>query len=74
MSEKRKLAFGKMNYIIMIIGAVVLILGFIFMTMDKEPYGFGSMGLTVGPVTVMLGFLIQFVALFYKSGKKPESE
>ncbi|MDE0470481.1 MAG: DUF3098 domain-containing protein [Ekhidna sp.] len=72
MSEKRKLAFGKINYVIMIIGVVVLILGFIFMTMDNEPYGFGSMGLTVGPVTVMLGFLIQFVALFYKSREKPE--
>ena len=56
----------------MIIGVVVLILGFLFMTMDNEPYGFGSMGLTVGPVTVMLGFLIQFVALFYKSREKPE--
>ena len=72
MPEKRKLAFGKINYVIMIIGVVVLILGFIFMTMDNEPYGFGSMGLTVGPVTVMLGFLIQFVALFYKSREKPE--
>ena len=72
MSEKRKLAFNKINYVIMIIGVVVLILGFLFMTMDNEPYGFGSMGLTVGPVTVMVGFLIQFVALFYKSREKPE--
>ncbi|MBC6427121.1 MAG: DUF3098 domain-containing protein [Ekhidna sp.] len=74
MSEKRKLAFGKMNYIVMITGVIVLIIGFIFMTMDNEPYGFGSMGLTVGPVTVMLGFLIQFVALFYKSEKESKSE
>lgn len=74
MSEKRKLAFGRANYAIMIVGVVVLILGFIFMTMDTEPYGFGTMGLTVGPVTVMLGFIIQFVAIFYKSKSKPESE
>jgi len=74
MSEKRKLAFGKANYIIMIVGIVILILGFVFMTMDTEPYGFGTMGLTVGPVTVMLGFLIQFVAIFFKPKEKPKSE
>ena len=66
MSEKRKLAFSKVNYIIMITGVIVLALGFIIMTMDTEPYGFGFLGLTLGPIVVMLGFLIQFVAIFYK--------
>ena len=74
MSEKRKLAFEKINYLIMIVGVIVLILGFVFMTMDSEPYGFGVMGLTVGPITVMLGFLIQFVAIFYKPKAKSKSE
>ena len=74
MSEKRKLAFSKTNYIIMIAGIVVLILGFLFMTMDSEPYGFGFMGLTLGPIVVMLGFLIEFVAIFYKPKAKPDNE
>lgn len=74
MSEKRKLAFAKANYIIMLIGIAVLILGFIFMTMDSEPYGFGFMGLTLGPVVVMLGFLIQFVAIFYKPKSNSDTE
>lgn len=74
MSEKRKLAFEKANYVIMITGVVVLILGFILMTMDNEPYGFGFLGLTLGPVVVMLGFLIQFVAIFYKTKSKSDSE
>lgn len=72
MSEKRKLAFAKANYMIMIIGVVILIAGFIIMTMDAEPYGFGFLGLTLGPIVVMLGFLTQFVAIFYKSKAKPE--
>lgn len=72
MSEKRKLAFTKANYMIMIAGVVVLITGFIIMTMDTEPYGFGFLGLTLGPIVVMLGFLIQFVAIFYKPKNKPE--
>ena len=74
MSEKRKLAFSKVNYIIMITGVIVLALGFIIMTMDTEPYGFGFLGLTLGPIVVMLGFLIQFVAIFYKPKSNSDSE
>ncbi len=74
MSEKKKLPFTKTNYIIMVVGILVLILGFFFMTLDTEPYGFGFMGLTLGPVVVMLGFLIEFVAIFYKPKAKPDSE
>ena len=72
MAEKRKLAFAKANYMIMIIGVVILITGFIIMTMDTEPYGFGFLGLTLGPIVVMLGFLTQFVAIFYKPKSKSE--
>ena len=74
MSEKRKLAFSKANYMIMIAGVVVLALGFIIMTMDTEPYGFGFLGLTLGPIVVMLGFIIQFVAIFYKPKSNSDSE
>ncbi len=51
---------------IMIAGVVVLVIGFIIMTMDTEPYGFGFLGLTLGPTIVMIGFLMQFVAIMYK--------
>ena len=61
-----KFAFRKINYVIMLIGIGVLMLGFVIMTLDKEDYGFGFLGLTLGPVTVMIGFLIQFVAILYK--------
>lgn len=70
MSDKNKLAFQKINYIIMLVGVVVLILGFFIMTLDTEPYGFGFLGLTLGPLTVLLGFAIEFVAILYR--KKAE--
>ena len=66
MSKENRLPFGKMNYTIMIIGLVVLVLGFIIMTLDSEPYGFGFMGLTLGPMIVVVGFAIEFVAILYK--------
>ncbi len=74
MSEKRKLAFSKVNYIIMIVGVLILALGFILMTLDTEPYGFGFLGLTLAPIVVMIGFTIQFVAIMYKPKRKSEIE
>ena len=73
MSDQR-FAFSKKNYLIMIAGLVVLALGFLIMANDSEPYGFGFFGLTLGPIVVMLGFLIQFVAIFHKAKKQDDSE
>ncbi len=70
MSEKQKLAFQRINYIIMLVGIGVLIVGFTIMSLDTEMHGFGFLGLTLGPITVMIGFLIQFVAILYKPKKR----
>lgn len=69
MSNKEKLAFKRANYILMLVGIGVLTIGFFIMTLDKENYGFGFLGLTLGPIVVMLGFIIEFFAIFYKSKK-----
>jgi len=69
MSNKEKLAFKKANYILMLVGIGTLTLGFFIMTLDKEDYGFGFLGITLGPIVVMIGFIIEFFAIFYK-GKK----
>lgn len=66
MENKNKLAFGKQNYIIMLIGLAFLVLGFIIMSLDSETFGFGTLGLTVGPIIVMLGFIIEFFAILHK--------
>jgi hypothetical protein len=66
-----KLAFGKKNYQWMIIGLVVLVLGFTIMSIDKDPYGFGFLGITLGPIVVMAGFIIEIFAILQKpEGKK----
>lgn len=70
MSEKGKLAFGKINYIIMLVGIGLIILGFTVMSLETAEYGFGVLGLTVGPITVMVGFLVQFVAILYRPKNK----
>jgi hypothetical protein len=65
-----KLAFGKKNYQWMIIGLVTLAVGFIIMSIDKEPYGFGFLGLTLGPIIVMVGFIIEIYAILHKPQKE----
>lgn len=74
MSSTSKFAFHKTNYLIMLAGIAVLIIGFYVMTIDSEPYGFGFLGLTLGPIIVLLGFVIQFVAIFYKGKTNDRQE
>ena len=66
MSKEKRLPFDRTNYMIMIGGIVTLILGFTVMSLDQEPYGFGFLGLTLGPIIVMLGFIIEFFAILYR--------
>jgi hypothetical protein len=69
MSNKDKLAFKKGNYVWMLVGIGILVIGFFIMTLDKEDYGFGFLGITLGPIVVMIGFIIEFFAIFHKSKK-----
>ena len=67
MKNKSDLPFNKNNYILMIVGIFTIALGFIIMTLDKEDYGFGFLGITLGPIIVLVGFIIEFFAIFSKS-------
>ncbi len=64
-----KLPFGKKNYQLMIAGVLTLVLGFIIMSMDNEQHGFGFLGLTLGPIVVMAGFIIEIFAILKKPSK-----
>lgn len=64
-----KLPFGKKNYQWMIIGVVTLVAGFTLMSLDNQPHGFGFLGLTLGPIVVMVGFVIEIYAILHKPTK-----
>lgn len=68
--SKSSLPFNKTNYTIMLIGILLIIIGFIIMANDSEQYGFGFMGITLGPIIVMTGFIVELVAIIFKSKPK----
>ena len=61
--------FGRKNYLLMFAGLGTLLLGFIVMSIDNEPYGFGFFGLTLGPIIVFLGFVVEIFAILYNPDK-----
>ncbi len=63
---ENKMPFGRKNYQWMIIGVVTLVIGFIVMSLDNEQHGFGVLGLTIGPIIVMAGFIIEIFAILHK--------
>ena len=66
-TNKNNLPFERQNYLIMLIGIGILTIGFTIMSLDNQPHGFGFLGLTLGPIIVMAGFIVQFFAIMYKS-------
>jgi hypothetical protein len=64
-----KLPFGKKNYQWMIIGIVVLVTGFTIMSLDNQLHGFGFLGLTLGPMIVMAGFILEIFAILHRPSK-----
>ena len=58
--------FNSKNYKLRIIGIVIIVTGFVIMSVDGEEYGYGFLGLTLGPLVVLFGFVFQFFAIFHK--------
>ncbi|RDV16423.1 DUF3098 domain-containing protein [Pontibacter diazotrophicus] len=64
--NKPLLAFGRKNYILMLVGIALLAIGFFVMTLDTEPYGLGFLGITLGPLIVLAGFAVELFAIMAK--------
>ncbi len=70
--------FGKINYIIMLVGIVLLALGYIFLSGGGSddpnvfnPAMFDSRRLYVAPILIILGLIAEIVAIMY-NGKRNE--
>ena len=68
------LPFGRMNYILLIVGVAVIGFGFILMSMDDfiDATQF-SVSLYIAPIIVVAGFLEIIYAIMYKSKSDTET-
>ncbi len=80
MADKQKFAFDKMNFILLAVGMIVVIIGFILMTGPSstqtafEPDIFSVRRIKVAPVVCFLGFIFMIYAVLRKPKTKPEEE
>ena len=66
-------AFGRMNYILMITGLLLLAIGYILLSgggssdpNEFNPDMFNPRRLYVAPILIVLGFVVEIVAIMYK--------
>lgn len=72
--NKSAFPFSPKNYKLMLIGLGMIILGFVLIGLDRQPHGNGVLGLTVGPIVTLSGFIFEFYAIFSKGEKtKPQA-
>ena len=70
--EKKNLAFGKVNFILLAVALVIIILGFILMSGGQStaaafnPDTFSTLHIKVAPVVTFIGFIAVIVAIVYR--------
>ena len=55
---------GSKDIKILLLGIGIMLIGFFVMTLDKEEFGFGFLGLTLGPILVLVGIIIPVFSQF----------
>jgi hypothetical protein len=75
-NSSKGFVFGPMNYRLLILGLVVIVIGFLLMTGggsdDPNVFNreiFSTRRITIAPIVVFLGFCIEVAAILYKPKK-----
>ena len=75
MMDKRDFAFDKMNYLLLAVGMIIVVIGFLLMTGPAstetafEPEIFSARRVKVAPVVCLFGF----VSMIYAVVRKPKN-
>ncbi len=63
-ANEANFVFGKQNYMLMIVGILVIIVGFFLMAGSDDIFNFQK--LTLAPILVLVGFVIEIYAIMKK--------
>ncbi|MBT3302286.1 MAG: DUF3098 domain-containing protein [Bacteroidetes bacterium] len=69
---KETFALGKENYILMAIGVLIMVIGYILMAGKDDIFSFGNTSLPV--IIVISGFVFEFYAILKKPKSNSEQE
>ncbi|MHA8109245.1 DUF3098 domain-containing protein [Aquirufa sp. A-Brett2-W8] len=62
--SQSNMPLGSKEIKILLLGIGIMLVGFFVMTLDREEFGFGFLGLTLGPLLVLVGIIIPVFSLF----------
>ena len=74
--DKRNLAFTRINYILLVVGMAIVVLGFLLMSGSGSadtaynPDIFSARRIKVAPVVCLIGFVSMIFAVMYKPKDK----
>ena len=72
----RNLAFSKINYILLIVGLAIIVVGFMLMSGESSteeafnPDIFSDMRIKIAPMVCLFGFLFEIVAILWPAKKE----
>ncbi len=72
MKESKSFLFSKANYILMAIGVILVIVGFVLMVAQNDdpnsfnPAIYDFRHITLAPMLIIAGFIMEFIAIFKK--------
>lgn len=72
----RNLAFSKINYILLIVGLAIIVVGFMLMSGESTteeaftPDIFSDMRIKIAPMVCLFGFLFEIVAILWPAKKE----
>ena len=77
--EKKNFAFGRTNFVLLAIGMIVVVIGFILMSgagsneHEFNPEIFSAMRIRVAPIVCFIGFVVMGGAIMYSPKDKQEN-
>jgi len=67
-----QMVFTRTNYLLLLLGLAIVVVGYVIMRMENEVDGFLS--LYIAPVMILAGYLEIMYAIYYQPKSEPEGE
>ena len=73
--KQNETVFGRRNYVILLIGSIIIIVGYLFMSGEGStpaaynPDIFSRLRIRVAPIVCLRGYLINIFGILYRPGR-----